>query len=1524
MSDGTERPEENAENVRSSSRERVATEKGLAYQIELLQGNVDSALKSWKRQIGTTKGALAFSTDITPLQRERYKLEARMDDLTNVYRKLIDVLDSEESKSNATENNETYRRETEEICRSVNERISQLQYEKREQREERESVFSKRSDRSRNSRKSRKKSHYSSSSLLGKAEMLAKAARLGAELKFHDIESEKVAALKRQESDVKKLQMIKELAATTAEIEAVARIEEEDYEGDLPEEEEDPYGRINEYLQSQLNTVIDGNSSAEAATNLENVVTTVSSEINAQTNLTFSSTPRVATDSQKPPAKLRSPVAPPFTVKPTTTTPLAFIHSDSPTRSVNPPKATGDDNVITKLADVLTQRQDRDSLPRPEPEVFKGDLLRYPMWIKSFETFIERKTKDPSERLYYLSKFTADEAKEAVGGLLPLDTKEAYIEAKKTLASRFGDPFLVSNAYRRKISEWPRILPKDGPGLRRFSDFLQHCYTAMHSIKYLEVLNDPEENQKMLRKLPNHLVSRWSRIVDKRIGEEREEDQSREDSGVPEGNAREAKYPPFEEFCRFLKTEARIACNPITSLQTTKEEEDSKGTGDKWRSGGKFPRNKDTGVNSFATGGNEVKEGNVRGREENKSKRTVCLYCKATHDMDACDKFIHLPLAERRNFVQAKCLCWGCLKWGHVNKDCRGKKACKTCNGPHPTCLHDETWKSPHKPEPPNQDTTVYTGPNQDTHVSHCIEVRSTKALDHGTSHSLIVPVWLHHQDNPDSKVKVYALLDEQSDACFVKESTLNAIGVDGPDVQLELSTVLGQKTITSKRVTGLTVRGVSETSEIILPKTYTRDVIPARRSQIPRRDTALKWPHLESITGHLMPLDTGAEIGLLIGANCPRAIKPHEVILGNDDDPYAKRTALGWGIIGETDPQGQDNSTGDVKSDVFCNRIVAYEIQKEIQAMSIKKVCHFALKTQVKEVLSPLQISKMFTLDFNERATEEKSLSFEDRMFLTIVQEGIHQRDDGHYEMPLPLKNNNVELPNNKELALSRLMKLKQRLKSDTQYRKDYVDFMQENIKNGLAEKVPKEEVSDKNKRVWYIPHHGVYHKKKPGKIRVVFDCSVSHHGFSLNQQLLQGPDLTNNLTGVLCRFRRERIAFMCDIQAMFHQLKVDGIHRDYLRFLWWDDENFDSDPVEYRMTVHLFGATSSPGCANFALKTTANQYEGVCGKEAADFVRKDFYVDDGLKSVALVDQAKSLISSTKSLCQKGGFRLHKFVSNSTEVLNSVPPEDRATDKKDLSIVSNDPEIERALGVHWCTESDTLQFRIELKDKPLSRRGILSTVSSIYDPLGLVAPVILQGKRILQELCRDGVRWDDEVPEDIRPRWERWRAELPALEKLKVLRCHKLNEFGEIKKVELHHFSDASQNGYGQCSYLRLTDDNDRIHCSLVMGKSRVTPLKPVTIPRLELTAAVVASKIGCVLRKELEYEEVKETYWTDSKTVLGYINNDARRFHVFVGNRVQEIRDKTSPDQWNYIGTKDNPADLPMSPLVAPVCKN
>ena len=623
-------------------------------------------------------------------------------------------------------------------------------------------------------------------------------------------------------------------------------------------------------------------------------------------------------------------------------------------------------------------------------------------------------------------------------------------------------------------------------------------------------------------------------------------------------------------------------------------------------------------------------------------------------------------------------------------------------------------------------------------------------------------------------------------------------------------------------------------------------------------------------------------------------------MIPGRPGDPYAIRTALGCGLIGASLPSSKPE-TDDVIISADCFRITTKEIGlEEIPARS------FIQPVQHKEVINPFAVSKMFEQDFSEGEGHDKPLSQEDKKFLQKMKEGIHLTEDDHYEMPFPFRQDIIELPSNRRMAETRLHQLKRRFARDPQYKKDYVSFMNDTIKAGYAERAPK-----KNAKSWYIPHHGVYHPKKPGKIRVVFDCSAEFEGHSLNRQLLQGPDLTNSLLGVLCRFRQEPVAFACDIEGMFYQVKVNEEHRDYLRFLWWDQGDTTKDPVEYRMTVHLFGAGSSPGFANLALKTTAEDNEKDLGTETARFLIKNFYVDDGLKSVKTVTQAISLIESSKTMCKKGGFRFHKFISNQKEVIESIPAEDRAKGIKDLDLEQEELPSERVLGIEWCVESDAFRFRITLKDKPFTRRGILSTVSSIYDPLGFAAPFLLQGKRILQELCKEKIEWDDPVPEELRARWERWRSELRLLEEMKIEKCYKPNEYGELKSIEIHHFSEASADGYGQCSYLRLVDDKDRVHCSFLLGKARVTPLKPVTIPRLELTAALVSVRVSQTLQQELEYDNVSEVFWTDSKVVLGYINNDARPFHTFVANRVQQIRDHTSPNQWHYVETKSNPAD-------------
>jgi len=512
----------------------------------------------------------------------------------------------------------------------------------------------------------------------------------------------------------------------------------------------------------------------------------------------------------------------------------------------------------------------------------------------------------------------------------------------------------------------------------------------------------------------------------------------------------------------------------------------------------------------------------------------------------------------------------------------------------------------------------------------------------------------------------------------------------------------------------------------------------------------------------------------------------------------------------------------------------------------------------------------------------------------------------DGQYELPLPFQDDGGKLPNNREQALKRLQSLKYKFSKNPEYKDGYNTFMNDMLNKGQAKQSNPDERGH-----WYVPHHAVFHPHKPGKIRVVFDCSAEHKGTSLNKVLMSGPDLTNSIVGVLLRFRQDKIAIMADIEKMFYQVHVPKEHQNYLRFLWWPEGDTAKQPVDYQMTVHLFGASSSPSCANFALRRTAYDNEAKFGTEAKMTLMRNFYVDDLLKSVHDVDTGVHLVNAVKGMCKEGGFNLTKFVSNSKELMEYLPDAEKSTSGIRVDLLNHSTLVERALGVSWIIENDSLSFKIELKDKLCTRRGILSSISSIYDPLGLAAPFLLKGKMLLQSLCGKQLGWDDELDSDFSRQWNAWRTTLPLLEKIRVDRCYIPKGFGSIKSATLHNFSDASQSAYGVGCYLRLVDDNNKIHSSLIFGKSRVAPNKPITVPRLELAAATVSAKIGKMLSKELDYSNITSYYWTDSKAVLGFISNDAKRYHTFVANRVQQIRENTEVSSWRHVKTIDNPAD-------------
>ena len=502
--------------------------------------------------------------------------------------------------------------------------------------------------------------------------------------------------------------------------------------------------------------------------------------------------------------------------------------------------------------------------------------------------------------------------------------------------------------------------------------------------------------------------------------------------------------------------------------------------------------------------------------------------------------------------------------------------------------------------------------------------------------------------------------------------------------------------------------------------------------------------------------------------------MKPHQVLPGKDDEPWAIRTILGWGIVGSTEPEDSVS---------MCRHVDSGDGRR--------KICHFLFKAQTRE--TPRDILRVLEKDFEE--TRDKSSlgsSVEDREFLSQVSSGFHLTEDGHIRMPLPLKREST-FPNNRSAAEKRLKGLKSRLLKGGKYREDYIEFMEKMLKKGYAEQV--DEPEGPEGRTWYLAHHGVYHPRKQ-KLRIVFDCSSEYQGISLNRCLLQGPDLTNSLTGILCRFRKEPVAVSCDVEGMFNQVSVNVEDRD-LRFLWWEKGDVRQSPKVYRMTTHLFGARSSPACAMYALRSAADG----CDEEVSQFIRQDFYIDDGLTSV--VDESAAVINSVKSACRSRGFHLHKFASNRTEVLHRVDQVEDAAEADHPPRVKlaevEEQTAQSVLGVQWNTEDDTFSINVNTRmgrgaqaRKPVTRRGILSVVSSVFDPLGFVSPYVLMGKLLLRELCSDGFGWDEPVPEDVARVWSEWIEDMPALGSICIPRSYATDGLKRASVIELHHFSDA------------------------------------------------------------------------------------------------------------------------------------
>ena len=486
----------------------------------------------------------------------------------------------------------------------------------------------------------------------------------------------------------------------------------------------------------------------------------------------------------------------------------------------------------------------------------------------------------------------------------------------------------------------------------------------------------------------------------------------------------------------------------------------------------------------------------------------------------------------------------------------------------------------------------------------------------------------------------------------------------------------------------------------------------------------------------------------------------------------------------------------------------------------------------------------------------------------------------------------------------------LRKRFRSDPEYFDQYRRVISSLVEDGYAVPVSDDDVTGP---VWYLPHHGVWEPGK-GKLRVVFDCAAKSGGTCLNDLLRKGPVLTNSLLGVLCRFREGRVAFACDIQSMYHRVHVPESDTSMLRFLWFRDNDPDGDVQLWRMRSHVFGAVSSGSVASFALGRCAEEGRSSY-PEAADALIRNTYVDDALCAVDSVEDAVHLARDLKALCATGAFNMTKFTSSSPQFLKCVPMEDRGKKVKQLDLDKDRLCAESALGLRWSVDDDTFGFQFRGEEKPWSRRGVLSTVSSVFDPLGVVSPVTVTGRVLVQKLCALSCGWDDLLPAVLAEEWREWLDRARELDLVRLDRSI-VGPPGEVLTTQLHVFADASESAHSAVAYLRRevrsSEGKTERFVAFLMGKSLVNPIRFVSVPRLELAAAVLAVRVRKVLQRELGTRFDTVHMWTDSMIVLSCIRNRTTRFKTFVANRLAYIHDGSEVSEWSYVPTDANPADV------------
>jgi len=852
-----------------------------------------------------------------------------------------------------------------------------------------------------------------------------------------------------------------------------------------------------------------------------------------------------------------------------------------------------------------------------------------------------------------------------------------------------------------------------------------------------------------------------------------------------------------------------------------------------------------------------------------------CPLCNASHFVNKCALFLKKSPSQRADYVKQTKRCLNCLSTKHAAPSCPSRFSCQKCQKRHHSLLHIDSGSV----------SAVVAAVPTASASSEASEAATASSLSAVSAISSRPPVLLATARvlvaSPLGRTRIVrALLDQGSELTLISESLRQELKLRRFRMPISICAVGCVDAGACRYAAQLRISSV-HSSEPALD--VTASILRSLTRYSPSRTAShIQWEHLAGLRLADSQPTSSDPIELIIGADLYGEIILDGLRKGSVGQPIAQNTVFGWILSGPTAPTTSAPPTSASHASGRCCSHVTF----------------------LRE--DPLSLDRALRRFWEVEEIPRKSLLHPDEQKCEDHFIATHSRcSDGRYIVRLPFKTGPpLDIGYSRGAAVRCLNGLLRRFKQSPALHKEYSAFLREYQDMGHMRAAPP---LPESSQCVFVPHHPVIREgSSTTHLRVVFNASsITSNGTSLNDHMLTGPKLQTDLAAVILRWRQYRYVCSADIAKMYRQILVDPRDTDYQRILWCDDEH-DSGR-EYQLLTVTYGTASAPFLALRVIRQLV-QDEGRAFPLAIPVLQDNIYVDDvlfGADDVPLLLQTRD---QTCALLNQGQFQLRKWSSNSPRLLEGIPEENHGLA---CGKTLQDDEQLKILGICWIPSRDAFQFRVSIPHSSRrSKRSILSIIARLFDPLGWSAPVTITAKIFLQKLWQARVDWDEPLSANLVKEWITVEDSLKAIDGFNLERW--IKKGADTVECELHGFSDASQQAYAAAVYLRLGSLSSERSSMLLVSKSKVAPIKPWSVPRLELAAAVLLSRLMEFVLNSLRLPSTTPCFcWTDSSVVLAWVTQHPAKWKTFVANRVVEIQSRVPRASWRHVSTDENPAD-------------